>query len=146
MLTGEPFLLIGNPLKTSKANWERDSGESSMTGISRRNLGCFVLLSLVVVSLVLLRGFSKVDERQALAWRMAASFEAGGAEEEEDKEQWIVMSGWDFLCLLGRVTEVNEKEEEESVLVSWDWLLKLRVWAVCVWILRRLEAISAKST
>lgn len=71
----------------SKANWERDWGESSKTGISRRNRGCFSLLSLLV-SLVLLRGFSKLVERQVLAWRMAASFVVGGVE-EEDKERRI---------------------------------------------------------
>ncbi|KAF4395904.1 hypothetical protein G4B88_028074 [Cannabis sativa] len=80
MFTGEPFLLNGISPNTSKDNRERDSGESSMTGISTRNLGCFTLLSLLV-SLVLLRGFSSVLERHVLAWRMADSFEVGGLEE-----------------------------------------------------------------
>ena len=83
MLTGEPFLLMGSSPNTSKASRERDSGESSMTGISTLNLGCFIRLSLLV-SLVLLRGFSRVVERQVLAWRIADSFEVGGL--EEDKE------------------------------------------------------------
>lgn len=55
-----------------------------MTGISTRNLGCLSFLSLLV-NLGLLRGFSRVVERQVLAWRIAASFEFGGI--EEDKEQ-----------------------------------------------------------
>lgn len=59
-----------------------------MTGISTRNLGCFSFFSLPT-SLGLLRGFSKVDERQVLAWSMASSFEVGGVEEE--RENWMEM-------------------------------------------------------
>lgn len=83
ILTGEPFLLVGMSPKTSKASWESEAGESSMTGISTRNLGCFCFLSLPV-SLGLLRGFSKVVERQVLAWRMASSLEVGGVEEDNE--------------------------------------------------------------
>lgn len=66
MLTLDPFLLMGRSRNTWKASWDRDSGESSMTGISIRNLGCLSFLSLLV-SLRLLRGFSNVVERQVLA-------------------------------------------------------------------------------
>lgn len=63
---------------------DRETGESSMTGISTLNLGCFCFFSLPAsLSLGLFRGFSKVVERQVLAWRMASSFEAGGVEEED---------------------------------------------------------------
>ncbi|PON61484.1 hypothetical protein PanWU01x14_146040 [Parasponia andersonii] len=99
MLTGDPFLLMGSSPNTSKANRERDSGESSMTGISTRNLGCLILLCLLV-SLVLLTGFSRVVERHVLAWRIADSFEVGGLE-EEDKELLIRTRahGWEVLWL-----------------------------------------------
>lgn len=90
-MTGEPFLLMGKSWKTSDASWDSDAGESSMTGISTRNLGCFSFLSLPT-SLGLLRGFSKVDERQVLAWRMASSLEVGGV--EEDREDWMYMGLW----------------------------------------------------
>lgn len=66
MLTGEPFLFMGRSPKTWRASWDRDSGESSATGISIRNLGCLSFLSLLV-SLRLLRGFSKVVVRHVLA-------------------------------------------------------------------------------
>lgn len=70
------------------ASAESESGESSMTGISTRNRGCLSFLSLPA-SFGLFRGFSKVAERQVLAWRMASSFEAGGFEEgrEESTER-----------------------------------------------------------
>lgn len=90
ILTGEPFLLMGMSPKMSKASWESDSGESSITGISTWNLGCFCFLSFPA-SLGLLRGFSRVVERQVLAWRMASSFEVGGV--EEDREEWMDRGG-----------------------------------------------------
>lgn len=74
-----------------------------MTGISTRNLGCFSFLSLPT-SLGLLRGFSKVVERQVLAWSMASSFEVAGLE-EEDREEWMDMGLW------GRVAGKNETWE-----------------------------------
>lgn len=55
-----------------------------MTGISTRYLVCFSFLSLPA-SFGLFRGFSRVVERQVLAWRMASSLEVGGL--EEDREQ-----------------------------------------------------------
>ena len=66
ILVGEPFLLIGKSPKKSRASWDSESGESSMTGISTRNLGCLSFLNLPI-SLGLLRGFSKVVERDVLA-------------------------------------------------------------------------------
>jgi len=65
-LTGEPFLLMGKSWKTSDASWDSDAGESSMTGISTRNLGCFSFLSFPT-SFGLLRGFSKVGWKRI--WR-----------------------------------------------------------------------------
>lgn len=62
-----------------------------MTGISSRNLGCFSFL-IFPTSFGLLRGFSKVVERQVLAWRMASSFEVGGVEEE--REELTGMGFW----------------------------------------------------
>lgn len=81
IFTADPFLLMGMSPNKSRASWERKSGESSMTGISTRNLGCFSFLSLPA-SLGLLSGFSKVVERQVLAWRTASSLEVGGEGEE----------------------------------------------------------------
>lgn len=52
-----------------------------MTGISTRNLGCFIFL-IFPASFGLLRGFSKVDESEVLAWRMASSFVVGGLGDE----------------------------------------------------------------
>lgn len=66
ILMGEPFLLMGMSPKISRASWARESGESSMTGISTLNLGCLSFL-ILPISLGLLRGFSKVVERDVLA-------------------------------------------------------------------------------
>ena len=108
MLTGEPFLLMGRSLKKWRASWDRDSGESSATGISIRNRGCLSFLSLLV-SLRLLRGFSKVVVRHVLACWMAASFEFGGVREQSgDRERVLVLL---------REVEGNGREEEERVLV-----------------------------
>ena len=82
----DPFLLIWRSLKTSKASWMRDSEESSITGISTLNLGCFCFLVLPM-GLGLLRGFCKVVKRLVLAWRTASSFEDGGVGEGEDREE-----------------------------------------------------------
>lgn len=82
----DPFRLIPRSRKTSKASWIRDSGESSITGISTLNLGCFCFL-ILPVSLGLLRGFCNVVERLVLAWRTASSFEEGGVGEEEEREE-----------------------------------------------------------
>lgn len=68
-----------------------------MTGISTRYLGCFSFLSLPA-SFGLFRGFSRVVERQVLAWRMASSLEVGGLEEDReqlrDKEEafWLLQA------------------------------------------------------
>ncbi|KAK4751608.1 hypothetical protein SAY87_005090 [Trapa incisa] len=86
-LTGGPFLLMDRSGKTLVASSESESIESSMIGISTRNLGCLSFLSLPD-SFGLFRGFSRVAERQVLAWRMASSLEAGGLEEEEAREEW----------------------------------------------------------
>lgn len=68
ILMGESFLLTGMSMspKISRARLESESGESSMTGISTWNLGCFSFLSLPN-SLGLLSGFSKAAEREVLA-------------------------------------------------------------------------------
>ena len=66
ILMGEPFLLMGMSPKKSRASWDSESGESSMTGISTLNLGCLSFLNLPI-SLGLFRGFSKVAERDVLA-------------------------------------------------------------------------------
>lgn len=86
ILMGEPFLLMGMSPKISRASWESESGESSMTGISTLNLGCFSFLTLPI-SLGLLMGFSKVVERDVLACSIASSFEMGGFGEES--EEWM---------------------------------------------------------
>lgn len=67
-LTIESFLLMGISMspKISRASLESESGESLMTGISTRNLGCFSFL-IFPNSLVLLSGFSKAVERDVLA-------------------------------------------------------------------------------
>lgn len=52
-----------------------------MTGISTRNLGCLSFLSLPA-SLRLLRGFSKVVEREVFACEIASSLVVGGVGEE----------------------------------------------------------------
>lgn len=54
-----------------------------MTGISIRNLGCFSFLSFPA-SLGLFKGFSNVEARETLAWRMASSLEVGGVAEETE--------------------------------------------------------------
>lgn len=66
ILIGEPFLLRAMSPNISRASLETESGESSMTGISTRNLGCLSFL-ILPISLGLLRGFSKVVERDVLA-------------------------------------------------------------------------------
>lgn len=112
---------MGKSRKTSRTSCDSDAGESSTTGISSRNLGCFSFLSLPT-SLGLLRGFSKVDERQVLAWSMASSFEVGGVDE-------VRTSGriWDYGAELekrrneygnGKVVDANEMEETGSGLWS----------------------------
>lgn len=82
-----------------------------MTGFSIWNLGCFSFLSLPT-SLGLLRGFSKVVERQVFAWRMASSFEVGGME-EEDSEEWMDMGLW---CRVGGKND------------TWEWCWCRRFW------------------
>ena len=72
--------------KTLRASWDSASGESSTTGISTLNLGCFNFL-ILPISLGLLRGFSKAFERDDLACDMASSFEVGGFGEEA--EDWM---------------------------------------------------------
>lgn len=52
-----------------------------MTGISTRNLGCFIFL-IFPASFGLLRGFSKVEKSAVLAWTMASSFVVGGLGDE----------------------------------------------------------------
>lgn len=84
--TEDPFLLMGMAPKTSKASWAIDSDESSITGISALNLGCFCLFIFPVNCLGLLIGFCKVVARLVLAWRMASCFEDGGLGEEEARE------------------------------------------------------------
>lgn len=86
ILTDDPFLLSRRSPKTSKASWVNDSRESSISGISTRNLGCFCFL-ILPVSLGLLRGFRKAVERLVLACRMASSLEFGGVGEEEELER-----------------------------------------------------------
>jgi hypothetical protein len=66
ILMAELFLLMDKSPNISRASLESESGESSMTGISTRNLGCFSFFSLPI-SLVLLRGFSKAVESDVLA-------------------------------------------------------------------------------
>lgn len=95
ILTAEPFLLIGISSNMARASCEREEGESSMTGISTRNLGCFIFLSLPA-SLGLLRGFCKVVNRHVLAWRTASSLEVGG--EGEETLQWRDRGGILDVC------------------------------------------------
>lgn len=85
-LTLEDLRLMGRSWKSWMARLERDSGESSATGISSRNRGCLGFLSLVVRRR-LLRGLERVAERQVLACWMAASLEVGGVGEEDKEEQ-----------------------------------------------------------
>lgn len=76
---------MGKSKKTSQANFDSDSVDSWMTGISTRNLGClFFLIFCLEIEIGLLRDLCNAEDRQVLAWKIASSLELGGLNEDEE--------------------------------------------------------------